>query len=886
MIKSKRARARSLRVNLFTTAGMLAFACGGISPLHAQEQPSEEATEGEEEKVIVVTGSFIRRDATDSPSPISILGRESLEQVGIVNAVDYVKTATINTGSEFNADIFSQGGSTGTAQYNLRGLGLGSTLVLVNGRRGVLSGVTANNALQFVDINILMPQIMIDRVEILKDGASTLYGSDAVAGVVNNITRDKFTGAEIFVDYRNGQADQRTVQVDAIAGFEIGESTNLVIGASYVDQSRLLASDRSFATVTSGVGSPGAFFPLAASGAPVGGPQSDPLCGVVGGIPSSFPGGPGVCNFDLAPFTDLVSDDERFLAMVTLRHETEGGTELFLDLNYSHRRTFRTGAPSFPGLRPLFVPLTHPRIGDAPTFAVPSPPLAQLRFFGRPLGTGFDPINSVFEDDLFRVVAGVRGEFNDKWNYDFAITYGENDGLESTRNDVLFDELQAAITSGDFNPFGTALNGVAPNSQAVIDTFRADADINTKSRIFVAEGVVSGDIFELPGGSAGIAIGAQYRRLSRDYDPNDLLNAERFYFVIGGADSSGSQQAYSVFAEAIFPITDWLEVQTAIRYEEYDIDSVGGSVDPKIAVLVRPSDSISLRASFSTAFRAPQLPQLNEQTVSTGGVFDPIAGAVLFPPVRSIGNPDLLPEEANTYNMGATFNPVPGLTFELDYWRFEYDNLITAENATAVVAADPFGPQVIRSAGNVLQEVSVNLINAPSLETDGLDFSLRYKTNLGDSDNTIGLFATATHILSYDLLTAPGGAVQELAGFRNFSNIGTATPRWRANATGSLNIAGQNLAITGRYISSFTNDTGSTPGDRIDDWFTVDAQLTLDLQKFGLGSDNVRPTLAIGAINLFNQQPPFADTTNAFPIATKVHDPRGRTLYVRAGIAF
>ena len=871
---------------VIASLGAISVSLAAAVPVYAQSAEDSGDTEQSQESEIVVTGSFIKRDAADSSLPIAVLDRGELESIGIINAVDYVKSATINTGSEFNADIFSQGGSTGTAQYNLRGLGLGSTLVLVNGRRAVLSGVTANNALQFIDINTLMPQIAIERVEILKEGASSLYGSDAVAGVVNNITRDDFVGGEVFFDYRDGQGSQRNIQVDAIAGFELGANTNLVLSASYVDQSRLLASDRPFAEVSSGVGSPGAFFPLAASGAPVGGPQSDPLCGVVAGTPSSFPGGPGVCNFDLAPFTDLVSDDERFLAMATLRHELASGTELFLDVNYSHRRTFRTGAPSFPGLRPLFVPLDHPRIGDAPVFAVPSPPLAQLRFFGRPLGFGFDPVNSVFEDDLFRISGGVKGDFSDNWSYDFALTYGVNDGFESTRNDVLFQELQDAITSGAFNPFATALDGTAPNSQAVIDSFRADADTDTKSRLFVAEGLVSGDVFEMGGGSAGVAIGAQYRRTSRVFDPNDLANAERFYFIIGAADSAGSQEAYAVFAEALFPFTDWLEVQTALRYEEYDTASVGGSLDPKISVLIRPNEAISLRGSFSTAFRAPQIPQLNEQTISTGGVFDPIAGQVLFPPVRSVGNPNLLPEEANTYNLGATFKPLSGLSFEVDYWRFEYDNLITAENPTAVVIADPFGPQVLRSAGNVLQEVTVNLINAPSLETDGLDFALRYETSLGDSSDTIGLYATATHILNYDLVAAAGQASQDLAGFRNFGNIGTATPRWRANATGFLNVSGQNLSITGRYIDSFTNDTGNNPGETIDDWFTVDAQLTLDLQELGMSKGGIRPTLAIGAINIFNEDPPFADTANAFNIATKVHDPRGRILYVRAGIAF
>ena len=150
-------------------------------------------------------------------------------------------------------------GTAGTAQYNLRGLGLGSTLTLLNGRRAVGAGSNAS----FVDINTLMPQIAVEKVEILKDGASSLYGSDAVAGVVNHITRDDLVGAEVVFDYRNGQGSQETFQGDAIFGGEFGPNdTNVVLSLSYVNQSRLLASDQDFATVSSGVGSPGSFFLL------------------------------------------------------------------------------------------------------------------------------------------------------------------------------------------------------------------------------------------------------------------------------------------------------------------------------------------------------------------------------------------------------------------------------------------------------------------------------------------------------------------------------------------------------------------------------------------------------------------------------------------------
>ncbi|WP_170163793.1 TonB-dependent receptor plug domain-containing protein [Eilatimonas milleporae] len=874
---------------LFLSASIGVMATG-FGEAAANAQNADDKTDELTIDEIVITGSFIKRDPASSASPLSIIGRDSLTDQGIANPIDFARFLTANTGSELNADIFTSGGVAGTAQYNLRGLGLGSTLVLLNGRRSVLSGADNSSSLSFVDINTLLPQIMLDRIEILKDGASTLYGSDAVAGVVNHITRDKFVGGEIAIDYRNGLADQRNYQVDAIYGWESG-ATNIVVGFSFVDQTKLLASEREFATVSSGIGSPGAFFPQTASGANLGGPVTDPLCGVVGGSTPSFPGGPGVCSFDLAPFTDLVPDDQRVLGMLTLRHELASGMELFADFNYSWRESKRTGAPSFPGLRPITVPLDHPRViaGDAPTFTVPSPPLAQLRFFGRPLGTGFDAVESILEDDYYRFTGGVRGDLSGGWDYEAAVTYGHNRHFSSGRNDVLAAELQEAINTGAFNPFGTALNGVAPNDPAVIDSFRANNEFVVKSNLVTVDGVVSGDIFELPAGSVGLAFGGQYRYSDRNLDANDLSNARAFFFTIGTPDFSGDLTAFSFFAETAIPVAEWMEIQAALRYENYNIDSIGDSIDPKIAVLIRPNDVISLRASFSTAFRAPQVQQLGETNVAVNPVFDPLnptGPGVVFVPIETVGTRNLRPEEATTYNAGLSLSPFDGLSFDFDYWRFEYDNLITAESAQAIVSANPNDPAVTRTGG-VIERINLTLINAPSLETDGFDFAVTYDTTIPDTDFNFGINANATYVLNYDILAGAGQQTLEVAGFRNRTNIGNPTPQWRANFTVVGSIGAHRASFTGRHIGSFINDDGSDPGAEINSWTIFDAQYAVDLSALGIfDADTMTPTLTVGATNLFNKEPPFANTANAFAFEPRVHDPRGRVLYLRLGVGF
>lgn len=871
-----------LRATSSTAISLSAFFA--FSSVNAQTAQTETGTANDE---VIVTGSYIKRDPSKSASPLSIIDRETFEDLGIANPIDFVRYLTINTGSEFNPDIFSVGGTAGTAQYNLRGLGLGSTLVLLNGRRSVTAG---SNSL-FVDINTLTPQIQIERVEILKDGASSLYGSDAVAGVVNHITRDDFEGAELVFDYRNGQGNQRTIQADALLGFEVGKSdTNIVLGLSYVDQSRLLASDQDFATVSSGVGSPGSFIPQTASGIDVGAPVADPLCEEVGGTFQPIGAPPAsLCRFDLSPFTDLVTDDERFLGMLTVRHDINDDHEFFLDLNYSHRETLRSGAPSFPGLRLITVPIDHPRIGDAPDFGLeiaPDGPIGQLRFFGRPFGIGFDRIDSVLSDDYYRASGGFRGDINDTWSYETGITYSRNEFLDSTRNDVLADPLQDAINNGTFNPFGTAINGVAPNDPALIESLRANNERAVDSELFTLDGVVSGEFSELAGGAIGVAVGAQYRTNSRSSDSNDLSNAGAFFFTVGQSDSEGSQDVTAVFAEVALPFTEWLEVQGAIRYE--DVEGIGDSIDPKIALLAQPNDKITLRASYSTAFRAPTVEQLVEEGVGVGPIVDPLnaAAGAIFVPIRVQGNPDLEPEEATNFNIGGTFEPISGLTLNADYWNFEYDNLITVESAQAIVSADPNGPAITR-AGDIVQEVNINNINAPSLDTDGLDLGVKFQSSLPNSNIDWGINVEATHILNYDIVATEGGPVIEAAGSRNRTNIGVATPRWRGNATLLVGNDFVKAALTGRYISSFTNDEGANPGEQINDFITVDGQVAFKIPKINLGGLNgVEPSITIGATNLLNQDPPFADTTNAFPFATRVHDPRGRVVYIRTALKF
>jgi len=192
---------------------------GPSAPVWAQAAVDTADSDTGATEEIVVTGSYIKRKIARSASPISVVGKTDIDAQGVPTITDLVKNMTINTGSEFNSDIFTQVLTPGSANINLRGLGLSSTLVLVNGRRQTVAASVSNDGSSFVDINSLMPLIMIERVETLKDGAAALYGSDAVAGVVNFITRSKFDGAELTADFQHtSHSSQNDITVGGIVG--------------------------------------------------------------------------------------------------------------------------------------------------------------------------------------------------------------------------------------------------------------------------------------------------------------------------------------------------------------------------------------------------------------------------------------------------------------------------------------------------------------------------------------------------------------------------------------------------------------------------------------------------------------------------------------------
>lgn len=874
-------------VALRRAIALLACSCAAI-PFTASAQDAEGSQEGAEtgENTILVTGSRIRRQSqADLASPLATVGAETIADIGAQNIGEITQTLTINSGAQNNPDAFTQGGTTGTSNINLRGLGVASTLILLDGKRQTLSAAPTNDGINFVDTSSLVPLIAVERVEILKDGASSLYGSDAVAGVVNFITRDSYEGVVVSGEYTEhlGFGDYSEYNLQAMGGFEAGDF-NLVAAISYVDRSPLTTAERRLsepADDTSALGNPGAFFTPA--------PTPDPDCASAGGIPLGV-----FCGFDFGEFFNLVPDEQRLTAFVSANADLSDSVRFSTEVTYADNEAVRGNSPTFPFLQ----------LGQAivPDFNPNNIFGANVTFFGRASGTGGEVSSASFESETLRISSTLEGDFdsflqNGLWNV--SMTYADNDftamiedtvtdrfacalrgfnavpafnaatGLDCTAANPFLTANGAVIPADGtfFNPFATALAGGGNTNAALLEYITEFSVSNRGAELFVVEGYVSGELFDLPSGPVGIALGAQYRdqRISATFD--DITSNDGFAFLIGEQAFDGGQDVYAIFGELNVPLLDWAELQLALRFEDYG-DEGGDTLDPKIAVLLRPADWISLRGSYSTSFRAPSTFQLQGQSTTLQQVSDPNnGGANAFVAVRAVGNPGLVPEDSTAYNLGFTVEPVFGFEVSADYYNFEFDNAIVQTAPQSIVNADPNGANIIRSPAGTIIQVNNSYVNAASVATSGVDFSVRYRIDAGFG--TITPSFEGNYVFEYDLQTVAGGPVIDGAGNRNFTNFGSPTPELRFNAGLQVEAGAHALNIFGRYIDSYLDDQNG--GADIDSDFRVDVQYSLAINE--LFDRDKLIQLTVGARNVFDQTPPRVATNGGFD--SRVHDPRG-----------
>ncbi|MYE80671.1 MAG: TonB-dependent receptor [Gammaproteobacteria bacterium] len=647
------------RVHAHCLAGLLAAVCSTVTASEAAEGHSGE---GFIEEIVVIGSLIKRRTVYDGRAPIQTLEAELFESTGAAQPVDILKNLTANTGSTLATE---QNYLQGTSQFSLRGLGLSSTLTLVNGRRAGVAPVSNDVGHSFFDINTL-PLAMIERIEILRDGASTTYGSQAVAGVANVVTRTGFEGLEVTAGYR--ESSNRAYDLGFASGFAIPKGHVNVYGAYYRQDenfrtdfdwlvSRAVDPDGDGDIVDgsfdSGRGSPGSlrravanddgtFSPFQVHGLDA--PRfPDPDCRAAGGYPSG-----SLCRMDFSDQRTSIAAERRTQFFAEAEFDPSERLSVFAELGYSDNAvTDRVGNMLlFNGnverTNEFFVPAHHPfNFWTDPdddgvlTYVPPEewrPGLHEavdLGYFGRPLGAEASADNAGHERrryDNLRALLGVTARLSDTWTGTAHFTRAQSKlGVAADRHWVAA-EFARVLLEGLWNPFGTRLTAPelvtpknaaddalptgllgrrAANDAATLARFKSTRIESAETVQRVAEVVFSGDLPPLRGHGMALAFGAQHRALRYGLTPDPLNAVGAGPRAIREFPARAEQEVWAMFAEHLATFGNIGELQLAVRHENYD--RAGRTTDPKVAAQAFVTDWLSLRGSWGTSFQAPSV---------------------------------------------------------------------------------------------------------------------------------------------------------------------------------------------------------------------------------------------------------------------------------------
>jgi len=645
--------------------------------------------------LVTVTGSnIVPQIEGETALPVQVITREDIERANIRTAAELLSTVSANLsfGSYFEAQGMAGSGQPGFSGASLRGLSYNRTLILLNGRRLVNYAFAANG----VDLNAI-PLAAIDRVEVLKDGASAIYGSDAIAGVINFILRKSYQGAEVYAQYGSPEhPGGYSSQYSATAGFGDLQSQKFSIVAT-VDYQRyggIHARDRPFSRTnyipgegfdqTSGNSFPANVDTPAGVRNPTGNPSNgyrNPTCV----SPFSFPtiGNPFRCGFDPPSVADIIDPSERLNAVGAFTWQFSPDHQFFLHAVYGRNTfTFSAAPPSVANLQLPSTSVFYPH-EFAQFFGIDGKTL-NIRW--RPLELGLRTDKPVSEQ--WNVVAGLQGA-SKSWNYNGALTYGESNVTDRyvdgyAKASVLFP----IFNTGVVNPFGFN----TPDVLALISTAKVNGTVRTgKSTLSSADFHASTDIYELPSGPLALALGAEARQWKLAQVSSEAVSSGDILGGPGGLPSvTAKRNVWAVFAETNVPILKSFEANLALRHDHYS--DFGSTTNPKLSFRWQPDSTFLMRASVGTGFKAPGLeaiygpPQLG---TTLGGLSDPLRCPVTGSsrdcstsfPANFGGNPRLKADESKQWGIGGIWAPVREISLGADYFDIIIKNAITALTA-------------------------------------------------------------------------------------------------------------------------------------------------------------------------------------------------------------
>ncbi|NMH63874.1 TonB-dependent receptor plug domain-containing protein [Shewanella salipaludis] len=811
------------------------------------------AAEGEAKvERIEVTGSRIQRQDMETASPVTVIDASAIRAEGFTSVDQLLQAQTSMAGAAIGST--SNNGSGGSAQVDLRGMGAERTLVLLNGRRMVSSGTGADSA---VDLNSI-PVAMIARVEILKDGASAVYGSDAIAGVVNIITKKDFDGLLLDVNGSGtDRGDGQTAEMSALYGVNT-DSGNYTLGAAYSDRKSVIQSDRAWTEAGSS-----SYIPT----------------GTLGGKVQDANGNwvKRTTGYDFTQDSYYQTPSERYSLFANMTQDLGNDLVLTGDILYTKRKSNQQmaaqpasvmldvcGAPGADAVKCITLDSAMTAGG------IEADKTGRVEYRRRTNDVG--PRISSQDTDTYRASVDLAGslDINTGMNWDVSYTYGKNKASSTVDNSINATKMEQSVYANQDAWFSGQ-----PLTQDIMGDIGYFQQADGGNEQHTVAGVLNGELFDLSAGAVGFAIGAEYRRESGYYNPDPVV-------VAGDSTSAqqdptdGNYNVISFYQEVSVPFTEKLTGEFALRFDDYS--TFGKATTWKIGLTYEASDELMLRTVAATGFRAPNVSELFGGNTGSFDYLDDPWGNEQDPQIKVnyTSDPDLKPEESESYTAGLVYSPgfIDGMSVTLDYWRFKVTNAITrldaqtglnecfAGNATA---CETFK---ITLDGN-LDDFTNPLTNVGTQDTSGIDFNLAYGFEALGLDWKIS--NDMTYLLNFeqdseDYTGTVDGNFGAYAKIRNNFSIQAGQGDW-------------SVTYFNRFIDSM--DDIYTDYDANDEPFTAVRQSDSVLYHNISGTYHATDalTVSVGVKNFTDEKPSTVSNGSDGGTVPEVYDTIGRQIY-------
>jgi iron complex outermembrane recepter protein len=886
--------------NLLSEAVRYGLAAGAVGLLGLTAAPAfaqdDEATRLER---IEVTGSRIKRAEVEGALPVTVIDRQQLEASGDTSVADYLRNTTFNSFGSFRPQSGSSAQS--FAGISLRGVGEGRTLVLIDGRRAPV----AANVGGAQDLNTI-PLAAVERIEILSDGASAIYGTDAIGGVVNIITRKDFNGVEMSMGASNPKrAGGETEEASVIFG-TASDRGRLMAGASYNNRGIIFQRDREWSAGGAStfsnnfmvaVPAPGTLYGFSPGGF-VANPNNGSIVPGGCGGPGFFTGGSGTAQRCFYDFTFVAADEAEIRnrsLFVRGDYQINDDWSTYFNGSITRVKSFGRYAPvpssPWPGGQP-FVPVgspNHPAVRFPDAGYDPNVP-----YFFRHRFAALGDRDTFIESNVYDFMVGFQGRIGSV-DVDFGARQSEFKYIDLGRNYVVGGLAQQFIADGRYNiydPFG--------NPRSLLDGMIATINRDSFTNLQEVFANANFDLFELSGGTAGMAIGAEYRK--EEYaDIYDTLSSSGQIVGSAGNSAFGDRNVKAAYFEVLLPFLSNFEVSVAGRYDKYS--DYGNDFSPKVSLRWQPMDTLTLRASYGEGFRAPTLDIISAQpSFSADGIAHPPtclafglpAGCQTQITAYVIANPNVESEQSKQYSIGLAWDATDWLNLTVDYYNIEIENRVAGFSSARIVSCltgggvlcpaglsilpgnvNPpqpglglgaaFGPQ-----GEILY-VQRGFANLGTIETSGVDLNIRTNFDLGN----FGSLANQLQIGYVDDYSVDGGS--SIVGLPD-------APKYRANLNNQWSYGdfgfNWNISYIHGTTSSCLRDFGADTCNAFDYPLHVPSWTVHDIQGTWSAPWNGRITL--GVQNLLDKDPaldPIHEGGRGFSF--DLYNGYGRVPYIR-----